>query len=717
VFAKAQRPHSPRGIAGLKGLGRFEMMPLETRLLLHGLHGSASPLPHFDEPLNFAPPAALADASPPQAAAIATHSLSSLPRLNSNPAAAAQIFLDFDGDPAARWGAYQVTATPAYDRDGDATTFSDAELTSLRNIWSRVAEKYSPFKINVTTVDPGTYLDNTALRVVIGGEGLWSGGMYGGLAYVGSFFNFSPNTVYVFPENLGYGAPKYVAEAAAHEAGHGFGLEHQSSYDANGRLIDEYSEGNGQIAPIMGNSYYARGLWSNGATTSPTTFQNDLALLASADNGFGYRTDDHGNTPAAASSLRLDGITATSAGIIGKATDADYFKFTTGAGTISFNVKVAQYGPMLDLKLVLKNAAGATIASADTASLGETLTFAVDAGAYTLGVLSEGNYGDIGQYTITGTLAALDASLAGPSGLTATVDSGPQAVLNWTDNATGEDGFKIQRSLNGGLTWEDLGTTDANITTCTDTDLTPGTTAMYRVYAFNATGESDFTATAAAVIAPDSPTGLTATGIAPDRVRLTWSAVTGATAYVIERSLDGLDWQAVKTIAGSARAWINAGLNAQTTYSYRIIATNAGGDSSPSDAASATTLPMSALPAAPTDLSVTRIARYRLRLNWTDNADNETGFAIQWSGNGNIWHTIGRLPADLTSVDVIIRRARTNYFRIYAFNSIGGSPVSQTASGVTGSPIARTTAFSSRPIRVSAGRIVRDLEPSANQVF
>ena len=42
------------------------------------------------------------------------------------------------------------------------------------------------------------------------------------------------------PRNLGKGRPKYVAEAAAHEAGHLFGLTHQSAYDANNNKSDEY---------------------------------------------------------------------------------------------------------------------------------------------------------------------------------------------------------------------------------------------------------------------------------------------------------------------------------------------------------------------------------------------------------------------------------------------------------------------------------------------
>ena len=40
----------------------------------------------------------------------------------------------------------------AFDQDGDPTTFSSGELTAIQQIWSVVAEAYSPFNVDVTTV-------------------------------------------------------------------------------------------------------------------------------------------------------------------------------------------------------------------------------------------------------------------------------------------------------------------------------------------------------------------------------------------------------------------------------------------------------------------------------------------------------------------------------------------------------------------------------------
>ena len=102
--------------------------------------------------------------------------LDSIPALNSNPGATASLYLDFDGHFQAVWSSYTNITTPAYDVDGDATTFSDEELANIHTIWETVAEDYSPFNINVTTVEPsvlapGVPSDNAnkvAMRVAIG---------------------------------------------------------------------------------------------------------------------------------------------------------------------------------------------------------------------------------------------------------------------------------------------------------------------------------------------------------------------------------------------------------------------------------------------------------------------------------------------------------------------------------------------------------------------
>ena len=131
--------------------------------------------------------------------------------LNSNPGAAHTIFLDFDGHTTSgtNWNSSYTggadIVTPAYDFEGDASSFTDAELTQIQWIWQRVAEDYMPFDVNVTTQDPGAEaLIKTSqkgggknkppadtewgVRIVIGGSSSdWYGSAAGGVGYLGSF--------------------------------------------------------------------------------------------------------------------------------------------------------------------------------------------------------------------------------------------------------------------------------------------------------------------------------------------------------------------------------------------------------------------------------------------------------------------------------------------------------------------------------------------------
>ena len=161
-------------------------------------------------------------------------SLEEVPNLHGLPGATAKLFLDFNGDgPFNNWLGTDIPPTPAFSLDSDKDDFSTAELSAINDIWERVAEKYTPFNIDVTTQDPG-YRDNQRVaHIVIGGDGEWLGRSAGGVAPLGGFYNGAPNTGYAFSDLFGSSA-KNIAEVAAHEAGHLFGLEHHSTYDENG---------------------------------------------------------------------------------------------------------------------------------------------------------------------------------------------------------------------------------------------------------------------------------------------------------------------------------------------------------------------------------------------------------------------------------------------------------------------------------------------------
>lgn len=335
--------------------------------------------------------------------------VSSVPQYSSNSGATAKLFLDFNGRFTSSWGSNSNITTPAYDTDGDTTTFSDSELTNIYRIWASVAEDYAPFNIDVTTIDPGALTDKVVACVAIGGSNSdWYGSSAGGVAYVGGFYNSSSNTAFVFENNLGNGNVKYTSEAIAHEAGHLFGLSHQATWNGT-TLVSAYSQGDSNWAPIMGVGYYStRTTWHNGQTSaSYTTYQDNIAILSNSSNGFGMKADDFGSTIATASQLPQNGTSVNFSGLLGHHTDQDVWQFTTSGGSISFSLNVAQYGPNLDSILELRNSSGTLIASSDSStSLNSAISTTLGSGTFYVTVRSNGTYGNMGQYTLTGTLPA-----------------------------------------------------------------------------------------------------------------------------------------------------------------------------------------------------------------------------------------------------------------------------------------------------------------------
>lgn len=90
----------------------------------------------------------------------------------------------------------------------------------------------------------------------------------------------------------------------------------------------------------------------------------------------------------------------------------------------------------------------------------------------------------------TGAAYKLIDAPAAPGNPTATADSQTQITVDW-DNVADETGFRVERSPNGTTGWSDVsGNLPANTVTYADTGLTCNTQYFYRVYAFNAAGDS-----------------------------------------------------------------------------------------------------------------------------------------------------------------------------------------------------------------------------------
>lgn len=162
---------------------------------------------------------------------------------------------------------------------------------------------------------------------------------------------------------------------------------------------------------------------------------------------------------------------------------------------------------------------------------------------------------------------------------------------------------------------------------------------------------------------------------------MVWSDVATETIYRIERSTDAAGWSVVASVDQDVTRFTNSGLDPGATYFYRLVASNAGGESSPSGVASATT---AIDPASPTTLSASADGSNRVILSWTDVAA-ETGYRIERSDGAGGWLTIATTGQDVTSyVDVDLASETTYLYRVFATNGGGDSPASDVVSVTTG---------------------------------
>lgn len=97
---------------------------------------------------------------------------------------------------------------------------------------------------------------------------------------------------------------------------------------------------------------------------------------------------------------------------------------------------------------------------------------------------------------------------------------------------------------------------------------------------------------------------------------------------------------------------------------------------------SVTTTPT--VPTAPTSLAASTQSSSTIVLTWADKSNNETGFKVQRSQDGVNWSEIASLGGNVTSFTNTGLNAGTKYsYRVYAYNSVGNSAFSNTASATT----------------------------------
>lgn len=211
--------------------------------------------------------------------------------------------------------------------------------------------------------------------------------------------------------------------------------------------------------------------------------------------------------------------------------------------------------------------------------------------------IPSGGAPNAGAYSATQTLTVSwtgEAPPAAPTDLDATVVNDYRIDLAWSDNSSNETGFRIERKTGVGGSWAQIDTVGDDVVGYQNTGLDPNTTYYYRVRAYNAAGNSDYSNedyAATTYTTPAAPSSLTATAAGTNQINLSWTDNSyNETGFRIERKTgSGGSWAEIDTVDAGVTTYQNTGLVRNTTYFYRVRAYNYAGDSDYSNEANATT--------------------------------------------------------------------------------------------------------------------------------
>ncbi len=362
-----------------------------------------------------------------------------------------------------------------------------------------------------------------------------------------------------------------------------------------------YVDGNSSSSAPGGNNVMIRNniFWNNKRGWSIQVYPGSVSNLSILNNTFAYANpysvghiiiganttnariiDNVFHQPTTAG---IDFYSGTATGmVVANNLSTNAIGSATPAG-VSFSNNLANTDPKLDSSL-------RPTSTSPAIDRGQTLAeVAVDIGGV---ARPQGASSDIGADEYAG--GSTPQTPAAPTSLAANATSSSAISLAWTDNATNETGFKVERSPDG-ATFTQVATTAAGTSGYSDNGLAAGTKYYYRVCAYNSAGDSADSnmaaaTTPAAVTAPAAPGNLAATATSSTAIALSWTDnAANESGFKLERSLDGTTFSPLATLGTNATSYGDSGLTAATKYYYRVYAYNSAGNSAYSNVASATT--------------------------------------------------------------------------------------------------------------------------------
>jgi|GEM_PF-3246971 len=302
-----------------------------------------------------------------------------------------------------------------------------------------------------------------------------------------------------------------------------------------------------------------------------------------------------------------------------------------------------------------------------------------------------------------------------PTTLTAVAHSATRIDLSWTDNASDETSYEVERRLASDTEFALLATLTSDQVDFTDESVGEQVMYIYRVRAVAETLESEYSneaeATTPAAGAPLAPLGLTVESVMPNGAVLTWTdAAINENGYRVER-IDDAGVATILTLPRGAASALIDGLAADDIVRVHVIAFNEIGDSPPSAEVRFLTGAVAEL------IVLTPVEPGRLRVNWTDRTSGRLGFQLDRDA-GSGFTPVTTLPAATRSFDdTTFPLGVTVTYRLSAVGTASIAPP-MASLVIPGAPPAAPTNAAASLVSTSGSRIqIGWLHPGGDDVI
>ncbi len=271
-------------------------------------------------------------------------------------------------------------------------------------------------------------------------------------------------------------------------------------------------------------------------------------------------------------------------------------------------------------------------------------------------------------YHSNGDVVKVSTKLTAPTALKAAA-SHDSVKLTW-DAVKGADRYAVYRAVSETGTYTRLGSTAS--LNYTDKSPQTGKTYYYRVRAYKTVDGVNVYGPASKTVAakplPTAPTGVKAVRASYKSIKISWTAVSGATGYAVYRATSKTGtYNYIKSTASTSLT--DTSCTTGKTYYYKVKAYKTVGDKK-YHSGDSTIVSAKAIPTAPTGVKAVSASYKSIKISWSA-VSGATGYAVYRATSKTGTYNYIKSTASTSLTDTSCTTGKTYYYKVKAYKTVG----------------------------------------------